>query len=298
MSAMRAQYAHRGSTRDAEMGNLRGVRQALQRVGFALFERFMFAMAYISAFFAFEVCNELDVQGTENIPRIRRGVLYFEVNHTGMNDSFVMTRSMLNRLWWNLPAVPYNLPELSNFYNTPLMRLIMDAVHNIPVPRKDPMGALRICIRKLRELNIRIFPQGGRQIPGTLRGVERGAGVLIESRHVILVVPVFLDSAGVQHYRKNPGDPPKTWWRYVLGKGGEWIFSFRWGRRIGIGRFGFGKTRRLRVFYGKPIKPWKVRQRAAEMIAQGDTRKSSQIISNLLFEHTLALEGNPDKAFE
>ena len=123
-----------------------------------------------------------DVRGREHVPR--HGGFVLASNHTSFLDPPVLGAACPRRLHFMARA---------DLFRHPLLGAFMRGVHVIPLRRGEgDLEAIRAAVHMLAGgEGVAIFPEGGRQLSGTLGMAKRGVGLLADSAGVP-IIPVFV----------------------------------------------------------------------------------------------------------
>jgi len=122
-------------------------------------------------------------------------------NHLTMIDSFLITWSLGSPLWFlgHFAAVPWNVPERTNFAVKAWQRALIYVLKCVPIQRggrrSDVAGVLdRIADLLLRGETVLIFPEGGRSRSGRVEvdAAATGVGRVIRSVPSCRVLCVYL----------------------------------------------------------------------------------------------------------
>ena len=130
----------------------------------------------------FRVGFGFEVRGQEHVPK--GGAFVLASNHTSYLDP---------------PAIGAACPRRVSFmartslFRHPLLGAFMRGVHVIPLRRGEgDVGAIREAVHRLQQGEVvAIFPEGGRQLSGTLGAAKRGVGLLASTAGVP-IVPVLV----------------------------------------------------------------------------------------------------------
>ncbi len=226
-----------------------GVLRALEAAVRLVF--LLIAVVYIIV--TFFILNDTIIVGRKNIGKLRRLIratgrgAFIGATHYAMLDSWVLLFSLsFPGFLWNIRRLPWSLPDKANFFSIPGLSHVMQLYRTIPVERRtnargvSERGNFRM-LRLVRELIgrgdvIQVFYQGGRT-PDQSLGTPKPQIMDMILRLQAHVVPVLLDGTrDVQPYRKDPGNPPWTFWRLFpwWGKRLEWLCHMRFGKRISV----------------------------------------------------------------
>jgi len=223
---------------------------------------------------AFDWRNETTVVGNRR-NLLRRGMAIVS-SHSRLNDSFALSWKLLGwRMIWRPDLLPWHMPR-SEFFSTPLLRIMMSFWRTIHV-RRDAAGrsnasdALRRAIRTLRDEHgvVEIFIEGEVSDNGFLPPL-RQVGTLVRKAEATVLPVCILNTT--QPFRMRPGELPKTRWR-VLGETFECFFQ--------VDRGG-----RCLILIGEEISPYELRLLASQTPAGED---SAQFVADAIMERIINL---------
>lgn len=152
------------------------------------------------------VINRIKVVGKENLPD-ELGVA-FVANHCTFLDSFVIGAKIikLKYFFWKTWMVPWNWPDKNNFFGKPHMALLYSLSRCVPMPREnrseEMLESIEALSNKLRDGNVLMFLEGGRNLDDTIKECKPGV-VRVIKRHWATVVPIYIDFKGLMKYRKK-----------------------------------------------------------------------------------------------
>lgn len=254
--------------------------------------RFVFLLIAVACIIVtFFVLNNTIITGRENIGKLRRLTratgrgAFIGSTHYTMLDSWVLLFSLgFPGFLWNIRRLPWSLPDRANYFSVPGVSHVVKLYHTIPVERttnarktddRTNIGMVRFVRELIRRGEIvQVFYQGGRT-PDDSLGIPKPKIMEMILRMDAHVLPVLLlGTRAVQPYRKNPGDPPATLWRYIpkVGKRLEWLFHARFGKRI-------------MIFIGDP---WPASEIVAELASVPETERVARFCA-LFMERMEAL---------
>ena len=122
-------------------------------------------------------------------------------NHMTMIDSMLLTRFLFefNTFFTEFKRFPWNIPELQNFGNNPLLRLMCYLGKCVYVERHGSIASRKLSWAKVTWLNrqgefVCVFPEGGRSRIGRIDrdSAVYGVGQLIQDNPNTLVLCAYL----------------------------------------------------------------------------------------------------------
>ncbi len=124
----------------------------------------------------------LEVVGREHVPE--RGAFLVASNHVSYLDPPLIGVACPRRL---------RFMALADLYDHLLLGAFLRGIHAIPLKRgAGDLAAFRAALATLRRgAGVAIFPEGGRQLSGTLGAARRGVGLLADAGRVP-VIPVLV----------------------------------------------------------------------------------------------------------
>ena len=170
---------------------------------------------------------KVEVIGRENVPKRTKGVL-FASNHQTLIDSWFIGTLLkpFSYLIFSPGILPWNAPEATNFFKTPVMRFIFSHLKCLPVTRGSVGKAFFQQISKiLKNANLLIFFEGTRTRNGLINNAKPGIGRIIYENKPI-VIPIRIK--GFQE---------------VMPVGSKWHFFLK----------PFYGRKKVAVIYGSPI---------------------------------------------
>lgn len=134
-------------------------------------------------------------------------------NHLTMIDSMLITAFLfdLKTLLFQFRYFPWNVPEIKNFGNNPLLRMMCYLGKCVYVERSGSADSRRLSWAKIQHLNrqgdtICIFPEGGRSRTGRVDrdSAVYGVGQLVQTSPDTLVIAVYLRGVSQKEYSFFP----------------------------------------------------------------------------------------------
>lgn len=129
----------------------------------------------------FRVGFDLEVHGQEHVPR--RGAFIVASNHVSYLDPPVIGVSCPRQL---------SFMARSTLFQHFWLGVFLRSIHVIPLRRGEgDLGAVREAVERLRRgEGVAIFPEGTRQLSGTLGSAKRGVGLLAEAAQTPVIPAV------------------------------------------------------------------------------------------------------------
>jgi len=130
-----------------------------------------------------------------------------------MIDSALIARALGEPGWYlrNFRALPWNVPERSNFAATPVQRVLAYIFKCLPISRGGNRGEVAKILKRLSDLVARgeaglIFPEGGRSRSGRVAVDQAawGVGRVVKSVPGCRVLCVYLRGERQQSYSALP----------------------------------------------------------------------------------------------
>ena len=123
----------------------------------------------------------LEVRGQGHVPK--RGGFIVASNHVSYLDPPIIGVACPRQL---------SFMARSSLFGQLLLGAFLRAIHVIPIARgESDIGAIREALSRLRRgEGVAIFPEGGRQLSGTLGAAKRGVGLLAATARVPIIPAV------------------------------------------------------------------------------------------------------------
>ena len=140
-----------------------------------------YALLRTACWFVLRLGFGLEVRGRHHLPR--RGGFVLASHHVSFLDPVALIVACPRRLVFLARAELFRMPWLGSF---------MRFMQTLPIDRRETETGLREAVRLLRRGRpVAIFPEGGRQLSGTIGTAKPGMGLLAAYAEVP-VVPVLV----------------------------------------------------------------------------------------------------------
>ena len=134
-------------------------------------------------------------------------------NHLTMFDSFLIALA-LGSPWWfalHFNAMPWNIPERTNFATVWWQRVLLYVMKCIPILRGGDRGEIALVLGKLRYITanggvVLIFPEGGRSRSGRVddQAATYGVGRIVKATPGCRVLCVYMRGQHQDGYTDMP----------------------------------------------------------------------------------------------
>ena len=149
----------------------------------------------------------------QEISRPANGPLLICANHLTMIDSALIAWALGRPGWYvrNFHALPWNVPERSNFAATPLQRALAYIYKCLPISRGGDRSEVATILNRLAQLVARgeaglLFPEGGRSRTGRVEIAQAawGVGRVVKAIPGCRVLCVYLRGERQENYSALP----------------------------------------------------------------------------------------------